>query len=61
MTINLKNKNLPISGTLVTVCKPGLFLGDFSKDGADLLHRSSGIPGLDFEDVTEAVLMLFRT
>ena len=35
---------LPISGTLVTVCNPGLLNGDFSSDVFDLLQRSSGMP-----------------
>ena len=40
----LEKKILPISGTLVTVCNPGLLNGDFSSDVFDLLQRSSGMP-----------------
>ena len=40
----VRKKILPISGTLVTVCNPGLLNGDFSSDVFDLLQRSSGMP-----------------
>ena len=44
-----RQKILPISGTLVTVCNPGLLNGDFSSDVFDLLQRSSGMPEIFFK------------
>ena len=44
VTYDIRKKILPISGTLVTVCNPGLLNGDFSSDVFDLLQRSSGMP-----------------
>ena len=46
----LEKNILPISGTLVTVCNPGLLNGDFSSDVFDLLQRSSGMPKKIFEN-----------